>query len=149
MYEKLMSTLGKCLIAIVVVVSASSQEDKPKELNQPVKEVNADWYNATVDEVIDGDTIDATFHLGLNTERKERLRVFGINAWETRGEEREKGLIAKREAKEILPEGKKIVVHTLGDDKGKYGRYLAIIYVDGEQFNSWVVEQGHGKYQEY
>lgn len=127
----------------------SSQEDKPEELKEELRNFDPYWYYVTVDNVVDADTIDVTVDLGFDTQRKERLRIFGINAWETRGEEREIGLLAKEAVQDLCPTGKKVVLHTIKDKRGKYGRYLGILYVDGVQLNTWIVENGHGKYQEY
>ena len=62
-------------------------------------------YNATVDRVIDGDTVDALIDLGFNTWKKIRIRLHGINAWESRTKdlkEKEKGLAAKNRLIELL-----------------------------------------------
>ena len=48
-------------------------------------------YYATVLKIVDGDTIDVMIDLGLGVHCKERLRFARINAWEMRGEHKEKG----------------------------------------------------------
>ena len=61
-------------------------------------------YKAKLIRVIDGDTIDAMIDLGFNTWVKKRIRLAGIDAFETRTrnkKEKEKGLLAKRRLQQI------------------------------------------------
>ena len=56
-------------------------------------------YNAKVDRVVDGDTVDALVDLGFDTWKKVRIRLHGLDAWESRTrnlEEKKKGLAAKQ-----------------------------------------------------
>ena len=94
------------------------------------------WYLATCDRVVDGDTLDLTFDLGMHVHMKERVRVYGINTPEVYGvkkdsEEYERGCQASARVKELI-EGKPIWVNTKKDKKGKYGRYLAVVFYDDE-----------------
>ena len=41
-------------------------------------------YNAKVERVVDGDTVDAMVDLGFSTHKKVRIRMMGINAPESR-----------------------------------------------------------------
>ena len=88
-------------------------------------------YNAIVDRVVDGDTIDCTIDLGFSTWKKIRVRLEGINAPESRTrdkEEKAKGLITKARLIEILNyNGNKCVLQVSG--LGKFGRALASVYV--------------------
>jgi endonuclease YncB( thermonuclease family) len=88
-------------------------------------------YNAIVDKVVDGDTIDCTIDLGFHTWKKIRVRMDGINTPESRTrdlEEKELGLAAKSRLQEILElNNNKCVLQVLG--LGKYGRALAIVLV--------------------
>jgi len=60
-------------------------------------------YAAKLERIIDGDTIVADIYLGLNVILDDQyIRFYGIDAWETRGEERQKGLEAKEYLKERL-----------------------------------------------
>ena len=64
-------------------------------------------YHATVDRVVDGDTVDALIDLGFDTWKKVRIRMMGMDAWESRTrdkEEKKKGLAAKARLIEILNE---------------------------------------------
>ena len=54
-------------------------------------------YEATLDRVVDGDTIDVLIDLGFNIHTKKRVRIFGINTPESRTRdkvEKVKGLAA-------------------------------------------------------
>lgn len=88
--------------------------------------------------VIDGDTIDCLFDLGLDIQAFERVRLWGIDAPETRTkdlEEKEKGLNAKRWLVERLNAAVLVEVHSQQFLRGKYGRVLGDIYADGENLN--------------
>ena len=104
-------------------------------------------YYATVLKVVDGDTIDVMVDLGMGVHRKERLRFSRINAWETRRKHKEKGKLAKARVAELIPVGEKIIVKTEKDKRGKYGRYIAEIYIiDGElshNLNDVLLNEGH------
>jgi micrococcal nuclease len=104
-------------------------------------------YNATVLKIVDGDTIDVMVDLGMGVHRKERLRFSRINAWETRGEHKAKGKLAKARVAELIPVGEKILVKTEKDKRGKYGRYIAEIYFTQEDadvnLNNLLLNEGH------
>lgn len=99
-------------------------------------------YNAKVVSVYDGDTITVDIDLGLKTFIKgEKIRLFGINAPEVRGESRAMGIISRDWLRaKIL--GKNIILKTIKDKKGKYGRYIGDIYIDGVNINTEIVSQG-------
>ena len=100
-------------------------------------------YRAIVTKVYDGDTIWADIDLGFYTWKKdEHLRLLGINAPEVRGIERPQGLVA-RDALAARIMGKEVIIRTEKDSRGKYGRFLAWIWLDGENINRWMVEQGY------
>ena len=92
--------------------------------------------------VVDGDTVDGVIDLGFNVSLRERVRLYGINAPETRLQrsikdikerqaEKERGLKAKARLKELLAEAEKqpegLYIETFLDKKGKYGRILGDI----------------------
>ena len=89
-------------------------------------------YKAKLIKVVDGDTIDALIDCGFSTFKKERVRLRGINAPESRTrdkEEKKKGLAAKARLKELIKEGKnEFIIQTSIDKKGKYGRLLGVIF---------------------
>lgn len=105
------------------------------------------FYNAVVDRVVDGDTIDVTIDLGFNVWIKERLRLYGLNTPETRtkdAEEKERGLKAKRYVENQVNSNQgKIQVQSLG--RGKYGRVLAEIWVGKNNINELLISNGHAE----
>ena len=87
-------------------------------------------YQARVERVVDGDTIDLTISLGFDIYIKERVRLFGVDTPETRTrnkKEKQAGLKAKLFVQEAI-EGKNVEIVT--DDKGKFGRYLASLWYE-------------------
>ena len=111
-------------------------------------------YNAQVLRVVDGDMVDVLIDCGFSTFRKERVRLYGINAPESRTrdkEEKKKGLAAKERLDQLITntEGK-IVVKTELDKKGKYGRILGVIWDEDKKknFNNMLVAEGRAiKYE--
>ena len=88
-------------------------------------------YNAVVERVVDGDTIDVIIDLGFKTWKKVRVRMEGINTPESRTrdlEEKKLGLAAKDRLVEILElNNNKCVLHVSG--VGKFGRAIASVFV--------------------
>ena len=100
-------------------------------------------YRAQITAVYDGDSVTADVDLGFNTWRRdEKLRLFGIDAPEVRGKARPAGLRA-RDALRKRIEGREVIVCTIKDRTGKYGRYLAQIWLGAENINLWLIRQGH------
>jgi len=103
------------------------------------------YENIEVLKCIDGDTIDVLVHVGFKIDFTERFRLYGINAYEKRGKERERGLEALRWLVERI-KGRETRLETFKDKKGKYGRYLATLYVYDKRWvnvNKELVEKGH------
>ena len=117
-------------------------------------EKNLYHYNAEVTEVYDGDTITVKIDLGLKVFlQDEKIRFYGINAPELRGPERPQGLVSRDFLREKIL-GKKIILKTIKDRTGKYGRYLGIIYLekspgDYENINDLLVDKGMAVYHDY
>jgi len=105
-------------------------------------------FNAVVDRVVDGDTFDLVLDLGFGICVKERVRLFGFNAYESslrdgqNQEEKQKGIEAKNFCKKKL-EGRKVVLHSQEFKKGKYGRILGTVYLDGENFTNTLKKKGY------
>jgi micrococcal nuclease len=101
-------------------------------------------YNAILERVVDGDTIDVTLDLGFDVKlHKQRVRLAGIDTPESRTinlEEKALGLKAKDRLKELCFGAFKI--QSLG--KGKYGRILGIPYDENNQdICKMLIEEGH------
>ena len=106
-------------------------------------------YNAFVTGVYDGDTITVTIDCGFGLRmEKQKIRLFGIDTPEMRGDEKVEG----KHVRDILREkilSKDIVLKTIKDKKGKYGRYLGVVYVENVNMNEWLVQNGHAVVAEY
>ena len=106
-------------------------------------------YKAMITSVYDGDTVTADVDLGFrNWVKGEKLRLSRINTPEVRGVERPEGLISRDWLREKLM-GQEVIIKTLKDKKGKYGRYVVEIYFEGRNVNDWLVEEGLAEYKEY
>ena len=98
--------------------------------------------------VVDGDTVDVQIRvkpLDLDLLSNMRIRMEGINAWESRTsnlEEKALGLAAKQRLSELVLAP--ITVCLSG--KGKFGRWLGTLF-DGEiNINEQLVEEGHAQW---
>ena len=105
-------------------------------------------YRAKVLRVVDGDTVDVMLELGFNVSLKERVRLYGINAPESRTRdksEKVKGLAAKDFVVEWTEDhADDIVIVTRIDKRGKYGRVLGTIMTEsGENLNELMIKEGH------
>lgn len=105
-------------------------------------------YRAKVLNVVDADTLDLLVDLGFSISFEHRVRLARIDAWEIRGPERAKGLIAKSFVEQSLPTDGYVTICT--EKKGKFGRYIAeITYADGLNLSDELVKRGHAHYRDY
>lgn len=110
-------------------------------------------YKAKIIRILDGDSVVAELNCGLDIKVTKKMRLYGINAPEMRGPEKLKGQTSKRHLQDLLGaqwtdsestvRGYVLptVIETIKDKKGKYGRYLANIWVeqvDLQDFNPFV-----------
>jgi len=104
-------------------------------------------YGAKLLRVVDGDTADVMIDLGFDTWVKARLRFKGVDTWEKRTrdkEEKVKGLEATAFTTSYLEKNDgNFTIQSYG--KGKYGRVLAEIFIEGEEksLNKLLIENGH------
>lgn len=116
------------------------------------------WYEAKLRSIYDGDTIRIDINPGLGLrivgkdDKGEPIRLYGIDAWEVRGEEKPLGIKAREFVRDLI-QGRKIVIHTINDKEGKYGRLLAELFVKHEgvwvSVNQELVNNGHAEWKEY
>jgi micrococcal nuclease len=93
-------------------------------------------YSATVEHVVDGDTCDVLVDLGLNILKRERIRLAGIDAPETRSRdlhEKQLGLDAKAYVERALRtrDDGRVRIKLAAEGKSqhdKFGRLLAYVY---------------------
>jgi micrococcal nuclease len=96
-------------------------------------------YRASVIRVVDGDTLWLDVDLGFDVKRRDSFRLYGINAPELSTPE---GVAAKVWLEGQLAGGIGMVT-THKDQREKYGRYLATLWVGGVNINEAMVEAGH------
>lgn len=126
------------------------------------------WYVGRVVHVVDGDTIDVEMKLGFGVSYKSRVRLAGIDAYEktlrggTTPEEKEKGIKGTVFLTDLLA-GREVLLKSF-KDKGKYGRFVAEVFVRGDEKYSFgqcldsgnlisvcalMVDEGFAVYKEY
>jgi micrococcal nuclease len=102
-------------------------------------------YRAKVTKIIDGDTIKCDIDLGFSTIlSNQTVRLFGIDTPESRTRDTEEkfyGKLATRFLKDQCKKGSCITLRTYLDKKGKYGRILGEIIIDGVNVNQLMVEE--------
>jgi micrococcal nuclease len=100
-------------------------------------------YGCKVTRVVDGDTIDVDLDLGFDIIYKCRVRLYGIDTPESRTrnkDEKVRGKLAAKFLKDAILNGKNVILQTqLKDSKGKFGRVLASVVVDGININQRMV----------
>jgi micrococcal nuclease len=102
-------------------------------------------YKAQLIRVIDGDTLDCRIDLGFSVFVKKRVRLMGIDTWESRTrdlEEKKKGLAAKSRLIGLLQaDDGEFTLISYG--VGKFGRVLGEIEVTAGNVCDILVEEGH------
>jgi micrococcal nuclease len=118
-------------------------------------------YKAELIRVVDGDTVELMIDLGFDTSRKERFRLYGIDAPEMRTED---GKAAKKWLWDALQPLDAIYVQTIQlstkAKRDKYGRFLAVLFdetsdmqasgptktrVCPSSINARMIAEGHAK----
>ena len=101
-------------------------------------------YSCTVDRVVDGDTCDVVLDLGFDILYRCRVRLYGIDTPESRTrdkDEKVRGKLASAFLQEAIDSGDKVVIETkLKDSKGKFGRVLGNVMVDGVNINQMMID---------
>ena len=94
--------------------------------------------------MIDGDTVVARIDLGFDVWTVRTVRFYGINAYESRTrdlEEKALGLQAKKFVQAAMDQcGGEFVLVSHG--VGKYGRCLGTVYIDGDDLNQQLIQEG-------
>ncbi len=117
------------------------------------KEASAKLYTyaATVEKVIDADTIDVRIDVGFSIQLYDRLRLRGINAPEV---ETQEGKLAKKFLVDYLSRCPLIILRTYKQKEEMYGRWLADIFAlkgcsdpykiaaEGEFLNQLLLDKG-------
>ena len=105
-------------------------------------------YKAQVTRVVDGDTIDVDIDLGFGmVYKKQRVRMMAIDTPESRTRDLEEKFYGK-ESKYFLQDLIQSVedkVTLISHEKGKFGRILGEIFIEGEEksVNQLMVDDHH------
>lgn len=127
-------------------ISLKSKVLSYDEIKKALKNGNVPEYvlKATVDRVIDGDTVKLKFEDGTN----ESLRILLIDTPEDTKEKQYLGDVATSFAKNNIKRGNVVYVETDGSKTDKYGRYLGYLWYDStgnkdyKMYNEEVVREG-------
>jgi|TARA_R100000149_G_scaffold65536_2_gene40347 micrococcal nuclease len=101
-------------------------------------------YSCRINRVIDGDSVDVCIDLGFDISFTSSVRLYGVDTPESRTrdpEEKKCGLLAKKFLEEAVKNGKNIIIRTQKDEKGKFGRVLGSLIIDGTNINHKMIEE--------
>lgn len=101
----------------------------------------------SIKKIIDGDTFDCILDLGFDVLLEARVRMAGIDTPESRTRdkvEKKFGLASKAYLKDKMNKAENIIVRTeLDNEKGKFGRVLGTVYLDGVDINQQMIDEGY------
>ena len=103
-------------------------------------------YKVEVTRVVDGDTVDVDIDLGFGmTYKKQRVRLMGIDTPESRTRDLEEKFYGKQSKKFLSSVLKGKVVTLLSHDKGKFGRIIGELFVEGDDMsvNQLMIRENH------
>lgn len=92
--------------------------------------------------VYDGDSITVDIDLGFGVMLKgQKIRLAGIDTPEIKGDQREQGLLIRDFVREQIL-NKVVTIETERDSKGKYGRWLATVWINELNLNAVLLNNG-------
>ena len=112
-----------------------------------MSENNLYHYRAVFRSNYDGDTIRLDIDLGMGVWlHNQTIRLLGINTPELRSidpDEKHRAYRARDFVQDILTGCESITIKTHQDKTGKYGRWLAVVYInDDENLNKMLIDAG-------
>lgn len=97
-------------------------------------------YKAMVIKIIDGDTLHLNIDLGFNVNYTNQIvRLARINCPELSTD-------IGKQVKDIVSKlllNKQVIIKTIKDNKDKYGRYLAEVYLDNLNINDYLLDNNY------
>jgi len=100
-------------------------------------------YKAKIRRIVDGDTVDVDIDLGFDMIlSKQRIRLYGIDTPESRTRDKEEKFYGKLAAKflnDYCKKGSYITLRTHLDKRGKFGRILGELIVNGVNLNEQMI----------
>lgn len=143
-----MKTFFSALILLAMCSLATAEPTKPPD------ESALYFYKAKIVDVYDGDSVTADIDLGFYVwVHEEKLRLYGIDAPEVKGHEREIGLLSRDFLRSKIL-NKEVLIQTIRatddrDKKEKWGRFLAVVWLDGMNINDLLVKEGYAIHKDY
>ncbi len=130
---------------IIAAISENLVENKTenntKTAEKPIENPSNETYEVL--KVVDGDTIQIDFN-----GTKEKVRLIGIDTPESvhpdEAKNTENGKIASEYTKSILT-GKRVKLELDVQERDKYGRILAYVYLDGQMVNKKLLADGYAQ----
>jgi len=104
-------------------------------------------YKATIIDIYDADTMTLEIDLGFNIKITEKVRLYGIDTPELRTknkQEKKLGYEARDYLRNLLLD-KDVTIQTIKDKKGKFGRYLVVVYYEDDNINNHLIDLGYAK----
>ncbi len=99
-------------------------------------------YQARVERIVDGDTIEFSVDLGFHIYFREQMRLADYAAPEIDGVEQPLGNVAKQKLEMLLPVGTIVALTSKKTDK--YGRWLADIPWQDSTLTNYLITLGYG-----
>ncbi len=100
-------------------------------------------YSAVITSVYDGDTLTADVDLGFKMcAKKIKLRLLGVNTPEIRTkdpDEKARAIIARDRVRELCLDRAVVIITS---KKGKYGRWLSSVSIDGQDLAELLISEG-------
>lgn len=126
-----------------LVMSVKIKDEYSLALKSELKPADLFTFQATIEKVVDADTLRVVVDLGFNTRTRQYLRLRGINTPETDSAEGKK---ASDFVKTRIKAASQIILTSSKSDK--YDRYLADIFFTDSQgrqiyLNNLLLESGH------
>lgn len=107
-------------------------------------------YQATINNVVDGDTLDVTIDLGFGISQKQRVRMYGINTPELHSKDvmERRAAVSAKTFLEDQTINKRVRLRSV-KSKDKFGRYLAEVWpaegLAAESVNEMMIRVGLAK----
>tara|TARA_R100001163_G_C5026432_1_gene167842 strand:+ start:45 stop:464 length:420 start_codon:yes stop_codon:yes gene_type:complete len=101
-------------------------------------------YKCEITRVVDGDTVDVIIDCGFSILHKTRVRMYGIDTPESRTrdlDEKARGKLAAKYIQDHIDNGTDTIIKTEKDSKGKFGRILGKILIDGKDINQSMIDE--------
>ncbi len=121
--------------------------DTPVTSNIPAIQVNPSQTTYKIVRIVDGDTLIIDYN-GV----EERVRLIGVDTPESvhpdATKNNEFGVIASNFSKDYL-ESKEVSIELDVQERDKYGRILAYVYVGGQMYNKILLQEGMAKVATY